>query len=734
MKSNKILVYTIITGLLAVLFIPFVVASSQLFPFITGKGFVFRILVEILFGLWVAGIFFDSSIRPKSSWLTWSVIAFTSITLLADIFGYSFYRSFWSNYERMDGFITTLHVAAYFFIASSVLSTKEHWKLFLNVSVVASVIMSFYTFMQLGGKIQINQGGVRIDGTFGNATYLAVYMLFNIFITLFLSLGLYERGEKGKWYVYAWYGVALVCQFISLYHTATRGAILGLLGGLFITTLCIAIFERNRPMVRKIGIGILVGLTLVVGGFFALRDTSFVTNSPTLSRFSSITAQSISQQGRRFVWPMAWEGFKERPILGWGQENFVYVFNEFYDPRMYAQEPWFDRAHNVLLDWLVTTGIFGFSAYLSLFVAALYLVWKSQNHSLGQKSLLVGLLSAYFFQNLFVFDNLISYIYFFSILGLIHSDSVRTKAEPKWIERIAAHKTISQTAIPTFAAIVVICLVYSLNIQPISASRNIIRGLDSNKSTPEQSVQYFKKVFEADTFGSSEALDQMVARLDLFNNPNISAETRQANAELLVQNLKKIVEQNPDDVRQLLSMGNVINRLGDTTSGLPYLLKAKEISPKKQRVYFEIGITYLTAEKYAEALAEFKTAYELDKNYEEAKVLYVIAALYAKQYDVAEPLIAELLSNPTFFDERLVSVFANTGRATDAVRLLENRVKIDPENPSLVLRLAAGYLSAGQRAKSIAVLQQMLVKFPTYKNEIEYYIKEIQAGRDPSKQ
>lgn len=36
---------------------------------------------------------------------------------------------------------------------------------------------------------------------------------------------------------------------------------------------------------------------------------------------------------------LAIEGFKEHPILGWGQDNFILVFNKYYDPRLYSQEP-----------------------------------------------------------------------------------------------------------------------------------------------------------------------------------------------------------------------------------------------------------------------------------------------------------------------------------------------------------------------------------------------------------
>jgi O-antigen ligase len=565
------------------------------------------------------------------SWLSWSVLSLVGVVFIADVFGHSFYHSFWSNYERMDGFLTLLHVTAYYFIASSVLNTKERWRLFFNISIFASIIMAFYTFLQLAGKIQINQGGVRIDGTFGNATYLAVYMLFNIFITLLLSLGVYERGVKNKWPLYGWYGLALVCQLITLYYTATRGAILALFGGLILTALGIALFEKHRPMVRKMGIGLLILVALVVGGFFAARNTNFVTNSPTLGRFSSLSLESINNQGRRFVWPMAWQGFKDRPILGWGQENFNYVFNKYYDPRMYNQEPWFDRAHNIVLDWLVTTGIVGFLAYMSLFVGALFLIWKNKEFSLGQKSLLVGLLGAYFFQNLFVFDNLISYVYFFSLLAFIHSESVRNKNAPQWIERLSNNKAISQAAIPTIAIILVVVSVYTWNVKQIGANRDIIRALDTNGKTTEQSLGYFKAAFDANTFATGEATDQMIGQFNAFNNQNISEQTRREFAVLLIENLDKTITRFPDDARYLLSMGGIRTRMGDVSGAKPYLIKALELTPKKQRAYYEIGFSELTAGNYVVALDYFKTAYELEKTSSESKVLYAIAALYAKQ-------------------------------------------------------------------------------------------------------
>jgi O-antigen ligase len=63
---------------------------------------------------------------------------------------------------------------------------------------------------------------------------------------------------------------------------------------------------------------------------------------------------------------MVYQGFKEKPVFGWGQENFNYVFNKYYNPAMFDQEQWFDRAHNEFLDWLIAGGLPAFFLYISL--------------------------------------------------------------------------------------------------------------------------------------------------------------------------------------------------------------------------------------------------------------------------------------------------------------------------------------------------------------------------------
>jgi O-antigen ligase/tetratricopeptide (TPR) repeat protein len=740
MNYEKIFGRILTVGILATLCIPFTVSESMLFPFISGKGFVFRILVEILFALWLGGMYWFKDFRPKFSWIQVSVLVFGLVVFLADVFGVSFYRSFWSNFERMEGMIAVLHIIAYFLVASSVLKTRSVWNWFFNTSVAASAVMSIYVFLQLAGKITINQGGVRVDGTFGNATYLAVYMLCNIFIALFLMARIYQNraavSNPAVWYV--GYGIAIVCQVISLYYTATRGAILGLLGGLLLTALMIVILEKQRSMLKKISIGVLVGVFVLSGGFLAIRKTDFVLNSPTLARFASISIEQISTQGRRYIWPMAMQGFAERPVLGWGQENFNYIFNKYYDPRMYAQEQWFDRAHNVVLDWLVAGGVLGFLAYLSLFAALLYLLFKNKNLSTVDKSILVGLIAAYFFHNLFVFDNLISYIYFFSLLAFVHAMSVEGKPDVNWITRFFENKKyapVLKFGLPVVSAVVAITLLYSWNLKPILASKNILYGLSSIQPgqyfNPQAGLEFFKKAYTYETFADNEATEQLFNQTNLFLNEAVPAQIRSDYAQFTAMQFDRMIARNKNDARTLLFAGTFRAQIGDLQNALPYLDQAEKESMGKQSVKFEKGLVYMGLGQHDKSLEYFKKAYELAPGNTESVILYAIAAVEAKNNQLANVVLAQVDKDTASRDERLIATLAANDRVMDAIKLIEHRISIEPNNSQLPFRLAAGYLSLNQRVKSVEILKKAIIDFPENKKQLEYYIKEIQEGRNP---
>jgi len=136
---EKTLLWIARIGVFALPFICLYVASPLFFPFITGKNFAFRIIVELSFGAWLTLALINPVYRPKRSWIIWAFLAFIAVIAVADAQGVNPFKSFWSNFERMDGWVTIAHLFAYLLVASVVINTERLWKWLLHTSLGVSV-------------------------------------------------------------------------------------------------------------------------------------------------------------------------------------------------------------------------------------------------------------------------------------------------------------------------------------------------------------------------------------------------------------------------------------------------------------------------------------------------------------------------------------------------------------------------------------------------------------------
>ncbi|OHA93185.1 MAG: hypothetical protein A3H52_03075 [Candidatus Zambryskibacteria bacterium RIFCSPLOWO2_02_FULL_39_26] len=719
--TKKILNYSVLTGLFLIPFIGFIVPGAMFFPFISGKGFTFRILVEIIFGLWIILAFLDAQYRPKMSWITKSVLFFVVAIFVSDLLSANPYKSFWSNYERMEGFVLIIHLVAYYFVASSVL-IKQNWNRLFNATILASVLMSFYGLFQLFGWATINQGGVRVDATFGNSTYFAIYLVFHIFLCLFMFLK--EARSWQKWL----YGSVALFEIIILYFTATRGAILGFLGGLFIVSLFLAWRERENKTLRKISYGIISGFIILIVGFISLRNTTLVQNSPVLSRFSHLGLSEFQSQGRYFVWPMAIKGFAERPLLGWGQESFNFVFNKYYDPGLYGQEEWFDRTHDIFLDWLIAGGIVGFLAYASMYLTLFYYIWRKNSIlQFSEKSVLTAMMVAYIFHNIFVFDNLISYILFFTFLAYVHSISVeKAETNSKFYTKIFRNN-ISNFIITPIVIILTAMTIYYVNIPAIKANKTLIQAININGLAElEKHLELFKKVFAYNSFGSSEALEQLAQFTSNVFSSQAPDNIKQQFYDFTRGKIEEKVAKTPKDARYLVFAGSFFNRFGQYDQAVKYLERALQESPKKQSIYFELGTSYIGQGNNQKMFELFKQAYELNPQSKESRIIYTIGAIYTKNSAVLKEMATFIDQDTIIFDNRFLTTYVRIGDYNSVINILSARIQKDPNNKQNKLDLASTYVNLGQKQQAIDIISQMIKDDPSFKAEGEGYIKQIQ--------
>ncbi|PJA45968.1 hypothetical protein CO174_01220, partial [Candidatus Uhrbacteria bacterium CG_4_9_14_3_um_filter_50_9] len=116
-------------------------------------------------------------------------------------------------------------------------------------------------------------------------------------------------------------------------------------------------------------------LSLLILGFFIVVVLAFQPGSFIQEMFVGHST------GSRFVlWEMAWKGIQERPLLGWGLENFQYVSLEYFNPCLGTEAcgngMWIDRAHNKFLDLLIDSGLIGLFAFLAIHVGVVLTIIK----------------------------------------------------------------------------------------------------------------------------------------------------------------------------------------------------------------------------------------------------------------------------------------------------------------------------------------------------------------------
>ena len=409
---DNILVYVIRAGVVLLLLTPFVVSPRTIFPFVVGKALYSRSLIEIIFVSWVLLALFKPSWRPPRSRILVLLAAALGIAVLSAGFGVSIQRSFWSNYERMQGVIDQAHWLALAVVLASVLRTGRDWRILLTLNLAASLATALMAVAEYYGVWLIHASdSPRVTTTLGSPVFLGTYLGVNVTIALgFLirsfipvacpdgtpaSAGEEHDGRSHRrdprqarsarlpmlWAGRCFWGAAALFGLWAITLTGSRGAFLGLVSGLAFPATLYLFLARTR-MIRFIAIGSagLLGvaaiLLLVLSLSPAVSPIDARNANPLLSRLAD-PESLLPVRERLLAWDAGIKGFVDNPVLGWGPENYIAIWGRHGYEVVTPVPEVFDHSHNKLIEELATKGLPGLLIHVAIWGLAFHILLRA---------------------------------------------------------------------------------------------------------------------------------------------------------------------------------------------------------------------------------------------------------------------------------------------------------------------------------------------------------------------
>jgi ABC-type iron transport system FetAB permease component len=357
----------------------------------------------------------------------------------------------------------------------------------------------------------------------------------------------------------------------------------------------------------------------------------------------------------------------------------------------------------VFFDWLVAAGILGLISYLSLYGVTLWFMWKKENDiPILERAILTGLLAGYFIHNIFVFDNLTSYILFFATLAYI---TVRANGhkEVSGAHPVFAKDSMNLIVIP-FIGIALLVTLYYVNYRPLMTNVLVIKAMSVGQymqtmpfaDAVKMQQDAFTQAIAMNTLGSIEAREQflqMIPRMAQIQIPEQMSPVDKQSAVNALNGLlmagRKDVESSyelyKDDVRMLSLYGVFFNGVGDGVSAEKVLKRALELAPNKQLLSYDLVRALLIQQKNAEAYAVGRATYDLGINCNNASKWLLLSAAYNKSYKEAEAYVVSK-GQSVSLDPDVLGALVSTGQTNVAIELLQREKS---NNPALAPQIDA---------------------------------------------
>ncbi len=730
--NNKIaswMLLAVVVSIAAIIVaVPLLPAWTSYTTCIFSEATFFQIAVEVMLAAWIPLALATPRFRPRRSWLTGAVVFYAVVMMASLFFAVDPSLSAWSKVTRMTGVINMLHIVGWFLVLSSSLRGIRQWRFLLTASVVVSTLISIIAI------IEGVAGSGPVVATMCNQSFLAAYLLPHVGIAMFLLFR-----EKQWFFRVALLTTSTILHLIAMYFSASRSGMLASL--ILVASFLVVLVARTKFKAhnrRFLVALIIIAFCAVIGAVIGLRYLSAVGKlDANLPRPVSRLVLKDFGDDRLVLWTYAWRGFMERPIFGWGNEQFSTLYSQHYNPagldKYVFNERWQDRAHNQYLDSLVSYGIFGFLAFVLIWALAIKRVrslYRDDVLDVYQSSMLMSVFVALMLFYAFNFDTpaalIVIYMLFAFCVGV---------SPPRRDDRLF-HSAMLGAALITISFAVVgirfINVVPAMSMKTFSEAESTILT-DGMKSFEKYSVA-LKGV---GPYRNDFRLNHLFAIQKYVDHAGMRGMPLETLVRQAVHETKDMVGDAPYDYRSHLANA-VANRLmaefGEDTiqTAKVSAQKALELAPTRFDAHFELGEISLAARNYRQSEHHFMRAIEYSywnlAGFDEL-VYYRLAQLYVEQgdYAMAREWLARSQAGaayPATQDARLVMAMDNLLETDQAASAFAFTSYVDATlnnfivHPELHAAAARYYAALGNKNRAAQIVNGMVATTPALARQL----------------
>lgn len=620
--------------------------ETYIFPFVFPKLIWFRTIVLLMVGCYATLLVVDwKKYLPKFNWISGAVGLFALSWLVSSYVGVDVHRSVWDGHERMLGLFTFVHYLIFYFILSATVRSAQDWRTLAKVFLgIGAMVMLIAVVQHFDPFFLYNNGGTRASGTLGNPIYLGAFAYFLTCLGAWLSVSANKNHQAEKYFGY----VSVLLGLVGIVFSESRGPFLGFLATILVYALVYAVATKQK-WAKQAVIGLMGVVVLASSLVYVYRDSEVVRSIPIVGRLATVAdAGSLATNTRVMAWAIAIDGWQDKPMFGWGPNNYLYVFNAHYRPEFLEKggwgETWFDNAHNVILNTLAVQGIFGLTTYLLIFAAAVSILikaYRAQKIEVHFLAFGLAFLAGHLVQNVFVFENATSYLYFFFVLAMIVA---LTRTDEEVTKR-------SSVDTGTLIAIMigVLIIMYATNMRPAKANGGAFKMLGA----VYQTLTPAKKSLVPEVLAQFEYVDKQGSphmddiRMDFARTideqmtgilrANGAAETKKM-FDLAYNEIKKNRELHPLDVRYHIQQAQLALTGARLTNDVAYVYDAREAmndalvkSPKRQQLYYIAAVSQMYLQNYDEGIRLLRES--LSHNDRVAETWWRVAGLQLEKGD-----------------------------------------------------------------------------------------------------